>query len=228
MSEIRNISKYLAVTILIGGKSNRFGSDKGLYQIFGKPLISYELETLKQLGHDIFLVAHSNEQVQNYLDKIDINEVMAFIIDDYSLIDKKNVKSPMIGLYSAFKELDTLRYEKTLVLPCDNPLIQKDVIELLIEESKEYDCCIPQWHNGLLEPLLAIYPTKKALVSTEKNIKSGSYKLVNILEKTWKINYISIEKSIQPLDSKLKSFININEPKEIEKINEIIKNSSFF
>ncbi|MFX0041028.1 MAG: NTP transferase domain-containing protein, partial [Candidatus Heimdallarchaeota archaeon] len=49
MSDIRERSKYLAITILIGGKSSRFGSDKGLFQILGKPLISYELEILEQL-----------------------------------------------------------------------------------------------------------------------------------------------------------------------------------
>ena len=131
MLKIRNKSKYLAITILIGGKSTRFGSDKGLYEILGKPLISYLLEMLAQNDYDIFLVAHSNRQVQNYIDKIDIKRIMAFIIDDQTLLLKKKEQSPIIGLYSAFKELNTLKYEKTLVLPCDTPLVQKNVIEFL-------------------------------------------------------------------------------------------------
>lgn len=216
MSKIRNKAKYLAITILIGGKSARFGSDKGLFQIFGKPLISYELETLRTLDFDIFMVAHSHEQVQEYLDKIDFRKIMTFIIDDHSLIDKKNIKSPMIGLYSAFKELNKLGYEKTLVLPCDNPLIQKPVLELLLEGSKDYDCCIPQWNNGFFEPLIAIYPIQKGFERSIYLLKNEIYKLTNLLAKDWRIHSISIENSIQVLDPQLLSFLNINELLDLE------------
>ncbi len=225
MSKIRNKAKYLAITILIGGKSTRFGSDKGLFQIFGKPLISYELETLIKLNFDIFLVAHSHEQVQKYLDRIDIRNIMAFVIDDYSLIDDKNIKSPMIGLYSAFKELNKLGYEKTLVLPCDIPLIQKSVLELLIEESKDYDCCISQWNNGLFEPLLAVYPISKGFKRSIDILKIKNLKLTNILSRDWRIKIISIENSIRPLDPQMLSFFNINEQSELEMIKIRLKSS---
>ena len=219
MSKIKDKSKYLAITILIGGKSTRFGSDKGLFQISGKPLISYQLETLAKLNYDIFLVAHSKQQIQKYINKIDIKNIMAFIIDEqYIDISKIEEQTPIIGLYSAFKELSKLGYKKSLVLPCDTPLVQKNVIEFLILNCKNYDCCIPQWENGFLEPLLAIYPIKKALHSTEKNIKRQNLKLVNIIDKTWKINYLSIENEIRPLDNKFLTFININKISDIDKI----------
>jgi molybdopterin-guanine dinucleotide biosynthesis protein A len=218
VSKIENKTKYLAITILIGGKSTRFGSDKGLFHIHGKPLVSYQLETLTNLNYDIFIVAHSKQQVQNYIDSIDIKKIMAFIIDDQILLSKSGAQTPIIGLYSAFKELNKLGYEKTLVLPCDTPLIQKDVIQFLIINCKDFDCCIPQWDNGFLEPLLAIYPIKKALISAKKNIKNQNFKLANLIDKTWKTNYVSIEKDIQPLDNKLISFININTISDIDKI----------
>jgi len=215
--------KYLAITILVGGESTRFGSDKGLYEILEKPLISYLLENLFQNKFDIFIVAHSNRQVQNYINKIDIRKIIAFIIDDQILSLKTNKHSPMIGLYSAFKELNKLSYEKTLVLPCDTPLIQKNVINLLIEESKEYDCCIPRWNNGFLEPLLAIYPIKKAFARAAKVLKGNNYKLTKLLAEDWKINYISIENLIQPLDAQLLSFFNINEQSELKMIKKKFK-----
>lgn len=216
MLKIRNKSKYLAFSILIGGKSARFGSDKGLYQFRGKPLITYQLETLAQVNYDIFLVAHSNSQVQSYINQIDIKTIMAFIIDDQKMISRVKERIPVIGLYSAFKELNKLGYEKVLILPCDTPLIQKKVINFLISQSQNFDCCIPQWDNGFLEPLLAIYPIKKALFSAKKNIKNQNFKLINLIDKTWKTNYISIENSIQPLDKKLLSFININTMLDID------------
>ncbi len=223
MSNIRKRSKYLAITVLIGGKSSRFGTDKGLFQVLGKPLISYQLEVLEQLDYNIFLVAHSNEQVQNYIDKIDITPIMGFIIDDHSHLANKNIKSPMIGLYSAFNELNKLGYEKTLVLPCDTPLIQKEVLNLLIESSKEYDCCIPQWNNGLYEPLIAIYPVQKSFKSAITNLKKMNFKLSDLLGKNWRINNISIEKSILIKDKNLLSFININKFTDLELINKFIR-----
>ena len=72
MSKIKNRSKDLAIVILIGGKSKRFGSDKGIYEYNGKPLISYQLETLSSLDKDIFLVANSINQVQYYINRIDV------------------------------------------------------------------------------------------------------------------------------------------------------------
>ncbi|UCC21129.1 MAG: molybdenum cofactor guanylyltransferase [Promethearchaeota archaeon] len=218
MSNITKKSKNFAIVILVGGKSTRFGSDKGLFQFHGKPLISYQLETLASLNLDIFIVAHSNQQVQNYIEKIDITKIMAFIIDDQSLLSSLEEQTPLLGLYSAFKELNKIGYEKTLVLACDIPLIQKNVIEYLISNCNDFDCCIPQWDNGFLEPLLAVYPVKKGLISTIKNLKNGNYKLINLIEKNWKINFISIEKVLQSFDKKLLSFININSFRDLKRI----------
>ncbi|MFW9971350.1 MAG: molybdenum cofactor guanylyltransferase [Candidatus Odinarchaeota archaeon] len=226
MLNINKSSKYLAFSILIGGKSTRFGSDKGLFQILEKPLISYELETLGKINYDIFLVANSTNQVQNYIEKIDLKKITAFIIDEQPLFKNKFVRAPIIGLYSVFKELKRLRYKKVLVTSCDIPLVKKKLVEYLIEQSEGYDCCIPQWNNGFLEPLLAIYPVEKALKTAKRNIINESYKLINLISNKWRINFISIEKSLKQFDENLDSFTNINELKDIEKIKKIIQNSS--
>ena len=110
MLKIKSNSKYLAIAILIGGQSNRFGSDKGLFEFLGKPLISYQLETLSKFNYDIFLVANSKEQAQKYIDKIDIPSIMGFIIDDAIIFPNQELRVPIIGLYSAFKELKELNY----------------------------------------------------------------------------------------------------------------------
>ncbi|HEY0088391.1 MAG TPA: molybdenum cofactor guanylyltransferase, partial [Candidatus Lokiarchaeia archaeon] len=151
----------------MGGKSTRFGSDKGIFEFLGKPLITYQLETLCQFNLNIFLIANSFEQIQNYINKIDLNKIMGFVLDDKLISKNIGVHSPMIGLYSAFKELLDLGYQKALTVSCDMPLIKKSVVELLIKESIYYDCIIPKWKNGFLEPLFAVYPIKEALFRIE-------------------------------------------------------------
>lgn len=227
MLKIKKCSKSLAIAILIGGKSSRFGTDKGLFEIFKKPLVSYVIDTLSDIKFDIFLVAHSIKQVQKYIEKIDFKKIKAFIIDDQRLYENKSIRAPIIGLYSTFKELKKLTYKKVLVLSCDTPMLKKEILKYLIEQSKDFDCCIPQWNNGFLEPLFAIYPIKKALKNVNKILKTQSYKLTNLLSNQWRINFIPIEKSLKQLDKNLDSFININEPEDIEKIKKIIKNSRF-
>lgn len=223
MLKIGKKSKFLAIAILVGGKSSRFGSDKGLFEISGKPLISYQLETLSDLNYNIFLIANSIKQVQDYMNKIDFKLLTGFIIDEKDKTSHGTVYTPMIGLYSAFKELKKLNYKKVLALSCDIPLIKKEVIIYLIEQCKNYDCCIPQWENDFLEPLVAIYPIKKAVKTAKKNLKNKSYKLTNLLGTTWRTNFLSIEQQIKTLDENLFTFININEPNDLEKYKEIIK-----
>lgn len=218
MSSIRNRTKYLAVSILIGGKSSRFGSDKGLFEYLDKPLISYQLDTLSQGNYDIFLVANSRQQVQNYINQIDIKYITGFIIDENNFSPEVKTHTPMIGLYSASKELKSLAYEKTLVIACDTPLINYDVLELLIETSIGYDCCIPQWNNNFVEPLFAVYSIEKLFRKTKENLKEYNLKLSNLLDRNWKINYLSIENVIQPIDNNLLTFLNINSSKDIEKL----------
>lgn len=208
--------KNLAITILIGGKSTRFGTDKGLFEYHGKPLISYQLETLTKKPFDIFLVAHSKQQTQAYINKIDIKQIMGFIIDNNSSTLDSKIHTPMKGLYSAYKELKEIGYEKSFSLSCDLPLINLDVIEFMIRESRGYDCCIPKWNNGFLEPLFAIYPVKKAYKTAHENLKKHTYKLTNIISENWKINFLSVEDSIKQFDENLLTFLNINTPEDIK------------
>jgi molybdopterin-guanine dinucleotide biosynthesis protein A len=105
-------------------------------------------------------------------------------------------------------------------LSCDNPLIEKRVFEYLIERCQSFDCCIPQWNNGFLEPLFTIYPINKALVTAKKNLKKKTYKLTNLISPNWKTKFVSIEGEIQPLDNNLITFLNINDPTDLEKLKE--------
>ncbi len=218
MSKITNTSKDIAFAILIGGKSTRFGSDKGLYEYQGNPLISYLLNTLSKGIYDIFLIAHTTEQVQNYIDNIDITKVIAFILDDQDLISDSKLNVPLLGLYSAYKELNKLGYKQTLTLSCDTPLIKYDVIKFIIEQSKGVDCCIPRWNNGYIEPLLAIYPTKSAYYRSKEKLLRKEFQLTSFADSKWKIKYLSIENSIKPLDKDLVSFININTQEDLKKL----------
>jgi molybdopterin-guanine dinucleotide biosynthesis protein A len=200
----------LAFVILIGGKGTRFGSDKGLFQLDGKALISYQFETLKSFNKDIFLAANSIKQVSQYMNKVDISPIKAFIVDDVDILKDKSERTPLLGLYSAFKELKILGYEKAFILSCDNPFINESVINYLLIRSSEYDITIPIWDSGYVEPLFAIYSVIEVFEKIKENLCNFRYKLSMIIDSRFTTHYVSIEREIKMLDPDLKSFINLN------------------
>jgi len=211
--------KKLAIVILIGGKNIRFGNESAaVLDVLGKPLILHQIETLSKFDEDVFLVANSEYQINSYYREINFPRDINFIVDDTKIIGESDVRTPMLGIYSGFKELNNLGFEKGFLLSGDMPLIKPEVIELLIKEVEGYDCCIPRWNNGFLEPLFAIYPVEKTYELAKKIIQEKNYALNSIIDKTWNINYISVEESIKPLDQNLVSLINVNGPIDLEKV----------
>jgi len=211
--------KKLAIVILIGGKNIRFGNESAaVLEVLGKPLILHQIETLSKFDEDVFLVANSEYQINSYYKEINFPRDINFIVDDTEIIGEPDVRTPMLGIYSGFKELNNLGFEKGFLLSGDMPLIKPEVIELLIKEVEGYDCCLPRWNNGFLEPLFAIYPVKKTYELSKKTIQEKNYALNSIIDKTWNINYISVEESIKPLDQNLVGLINVNGPIDLEKV----------
>ena len=219
-----NNNKSLAIIILIGGKSARFGTEKAIINIFGKPLILHQIETLYKFDEDIFIVAHSEEQIYKYKKEINFPKEVNFLVDDREFFSYPKIDKPMVGIYTGFKELYNLNFEKGFLLSCDMPLIKPQVINLLMKEVMGYDCCIPKWENGFLEPYFAIYPVKETYERAKWILKTENYGLLNLIGKNWTINYVSVEKLIKPLDKNLVSLININGPIDLLKLARLYQN----
>ena len=216
----------LAILILIGGKSNRLGSERGIIKILGKPLILYQIDILKKFDNDIFLVAHSDEQIQYYRQELILPRDVYFIVDDREFFSFEKINKPILGIYSGLKELELLGFKKAFILSCDMPLIKPEVIDLMISESFNHECVIPRWNNGLLEYFFAIYPVKKGHERAKKILNTKNFGLINFIDKNWNISYVSIENSIQPKDNNLVSLININGPIDVYKVIKLFQNSN--
>jgi molybdopterin-guanine dinucleotide biosynthesis protein A len=219
-----NDQKQLAIIILIGGTSKRFGFAKGTIEINGKPLILYQIETLAEFDEDIYLSVNSEEQMVSIKTKIEFPKVVNFIIDERRQPYFKEIYTPMIGIYSAFKQLRNQGFEKAFTLSGDAPLIKSSMIRYMIDQLNGYDCVVPRWDNGFLETLFAIYPVDSTFYQAKKIIeKKEHYALDDLIDESWNINYISVKKELKPLDPNLLSLININGPIDIEKVKSELK-----
>lgn len=204
--------------ILIGGKSKRFGLDKGLIKVSGKSFIVHQIETFKKISKNIFLSAHDKSQIQIYKKGLTKFDVLSFILDDYSILEGKKLRSPLLGIYSSFKYLLRTKFKKIFIISCDLPLINYEVLILMLKESLNFDCCIPRWKNGYLEPLFAVYPIEKGYLMAKQNLKLKKFRLRELLNEDWKINFVSIEDKIKNYDNELTTFYNINKEEDLEKL----------
>ena len=129
------------------------------------------------------------------------------------IIDNEDSQSPLVGAISGFK---CARGNYSLLLPCDNPLVSSKIVTFLFDISKNKDAVIPRWPNGYIEPLQAVYNTKKALLASEKAFKSGFRNMRSMINNLKQVRFVSTI-VLQQIDKTHQSFFNINTLEDLKK-----------
>jgi len=197
--------------ILAGGLSGRFGRDKGLLQLANKPLVRHVLDAVKSVVDEETVIVSSKSQAENYAKVVGLNIRV--------IIDVDGVQSPLVGALTGFKETHG-RY--ALLLPCDTPLVSKDVISLLFELCINRNAVIPRWPNGYIEPLQAVYCTKPALEAAKNALGEKKLNMLSMVDRLRGVRYVSTL-VLQQLDPKLSTFFNINTCLDLKRAELLIK-----
>ena len=133
--------------VLCGGQSSRMGSDKGLLMLNDKTWTQKAIDTLSNFQIPIVISVNKNQ----YQDYSSIFPTDTLVPDDPSL----QLHGPLCGLLSVH-----LKYpeEDLLILACDMPLIDTELIkELLTKYSTETADTFIYTNNGEAEPMPGIY-----------------------------------------------------------------------
>lgn len=194
-----------SAVILAGGFSNRFGQDKGLMLLAGKPLIKHVLNVLHGIVDETIIVASSKVQAEKFA-KVTGSDVRI-------VIDANDMQCPLIGALTGFEKA-TGKY--SLLLPCDTPLISRDILLLLLELRTNKNAVVPRWPNGYIEPLQAVYCTKPAVEAAKRILNTGKTDMRSMVNELRGVRYISTL-VLQQLDRKLSTFFNINTPLDLKK-----------
>jgi len=197
--------------ILAGGNSKRFGCDKGLLELAGKPLILYVFDRVEDQVDEVITVVGSADQKRAYA-KILPSEVEIHI-------DIESGSCPLIGALTGLANADGAY---SIILPCDTPFISKEVIELLFEASFRVDAVIPRWPNGYIEPLQAVYHTRSALSAARTAVMNGKRRMQSMISLLRAVRYFSTI-VLKEIDSDLLTFFNINTPLDLEKARNLMK-----
>jgi len=175
--------------ILAGGKSSRMGEDKGLMLIDGQPMIQSVINILSPLVSDIIIVANNK-----------LYEQFGYPVYEDLIKDQ----GPLAGIYTGLKFSKTI---KNVVLSCDVPFINEDVLQLLIEECGNVDVVIPE-KNNRTHQLIGVYD-KSCVEVFKSELDNNQRKIKLALEK---LNLKTIKADC--IDDKI--FNNINSKNDIE------------
>ncbi len=194
-----------ACIILAGGFSKRFGRDKGLVRLKGKPLVTYVLEKVAKVVDEKVIIVGSKAQKNVFLPFF--RQVASVIVDKY------DGNCPLIGALTGF---ETVQSEYSLLLPCDTPFLSSEIAALLLDCCIGRSAAIPRWPNGWIEPLQAAYNTKSAITATKKALDQGKMDMLSMISYLRGIRYISTV-VLQKLDPELLTFFNINTLADLRK-----------
>lgn len=200
-----------SVIILAGGFSSTFGQDKGLLLLAGKPLIKHVLNVPHGMVDETIIVVSSKVQAENFAEVTGPNVRIA--------IDENNMQSPLMGAVTGFEKACG---EYSLLLPCDTPLVSRDILLFLLELRTNKNAVVPRWPNGYIEPLQAVYRTKPAVEAAKKTLNAGKADLRSVVNELRAVRYISTL-VLQQLDPKLRTFFNVNTPLDLKKAESILR-----
>jgi molybdopterin-guanine dinucleotide biosynthesis protein A len=197
--------------ILAGGFSKRFGQDKGLIKLAGKPLILHVLDRVSKVVNETLVVVSSEGQRDAFTPFVESKTKV--------VIDKYNLRSPIVGALAGF---ENALGEYSLLLPCDTPFVSKEIASLLLDLCVHRSAVVPRWPNRYIEPLHAVYHTNSALSASETAYKEKKLDLRSMIANLRGVRYISTL-ILQQIDPKLMSFFNINRPEDLKKAESMLK-----
>ena len=182
--------KDITGIILAGGKSSRMGTDKGFLMLNEKPFIQYSIDALKPLVSEIIIVSDN---------------------PDYDTFGFKRINDtvknagPVAGICSGLEASST---ELNLILSCDIPLINSELLQKLVDSIDDTYEIIQIESQGKSMPLIALY---------RKQCKDVFYKLLQTDERRLRIAVNACKSKNIRLETALELItMNINTPNELK------------
>lgn len=182
--------------ILAGGKSTRYGTNKALVEVDGVRLIDRAVRVMKAVFKEIIILTNTPA------DYAFLNLPMA-----EDLI--KNL-GPIGGIYTG---LEIMPHDAGFFVACDMPFLNEALLRHMVASKGDFDAVVPRM-DWMLEPLHAIY-TRKCLPVIKASIEAQDYQILKCFQK-FRVKYMD-EEELRAFDPELRSFFNINQPKDLPK-----------
>lgn len=183
-----------SVIILVGGKSSRMGEEKYAVEFMDHQLIDYPLALAKKLMADEVLVIGNDQQ--------SLSGSFRYLIDEMKEV------GPLGGIYTGLKNSSN---EVNVVIPCDAPFLNPELIEVLLSFANDYHVVVPS-NKGRLQPASGVY-SKSLIEQLELFLSSGKRKLMDFAEGQ-NLKIVSEELLKDKVNER--TFVNLNSKSDIE------------
>jgi len=195
----------VSVAILAGGRSRRMGRDKAFLPVGGRPVIERVIERIAPLSDDLILI--TNEPVPyRYLGQRLVGDVAPG-------------KGSLGGIYTA---LHAAHYDHCLVVACDMPFLNPDLLRYLIGLVPGYDVVIPRIAE-FPETLHAVYG-KRCLEPIKRRLLADQLKIVGFFDE---VRVRTVERDdVARFDPAFRSFLNMNTPANWEQVQRLVRGLS--
>lgn len=188
----------ITFALMSGGQGKRFGSDKTMALLKGKPLFQYGLELGLAISSDVLHISRNVEKYKPFI------EGVRYLEDGYPEM------CPMAGMLTA---ADNACFDYIFVLSADAPLFNLKLVTYFIKIIGVRDAVIPSI-NDKLYTLAGLY-SKKMLTAFKAFYERKAYKITACLD-NFDVYYPK-EAELASYGRLEGSFININTTDDLEK-----------
>lgn len=185
------------MAILAGGQSRRMGQNKAFLPVGGRPVIERVLERVGSLSDDVTLVTNSPDTYRH--------------LGCRMVGDVYPGKGSLGGIYTA---VHAAGYTHCLVVACDMPFLNIDLLCHLFKLASGFDVVVPRV-EGFPETMHAVYG-KGCLKTIERCILEDQLKIVAFLDHV-RVRYLERDE-VARFDPTFRSFLNMNSPEDWERL----------
>jgi molybdopterin-guanine dinucleotide biosynthesis protein A len=185
----------VSAAILAGGLSSRMGINKALAEVGGKPIIERILERIQGIAGEIVVIANDTH-TYSYLG-LPVHP------------DSVPGKGPLGGLYTA---VSRTQGSHTLVVSCDQPFLNPDLLRYLVDLRAHYDVVIPLNWEDYPQSMHAVYG-KACQEPIRRQIEADRLKVIGFFPAVRVREVRGPE--IDRFDPERLSFVNVNTPEDL-------------
>ncbi len=186
--------------VLAGGQSRRLGRDKAVEPVQGQPLIQRVVERVRQVSRETVIVVADQDRG----DALPLDKEARIALDIYP------GKGSLGGIFSG---LSAAQEEWGVVVACDMPFLNLDLLRYLVSLREDVDAVVPVL-EGRPEPTHSLY-SKACLPHIEARLKANDLKISGFFDEV-RVKYVP-EEDVARFDPDYLSFFNINSPEDLDK-----------
>jgi molybdopterin-guanine dinucleotide biosynthesis protein A len=186
--------KGITGIILAGGKSSRYGMNKALVEINGVRLIERVISVMESIFEHLIIITNTPHDYA-YLQLPMYEDLIKGL-------------GPLGGILTG---LEAISDDAGFIVACDMPFLKADLVRYMVDIRADYYAVVPKitWK---IEALHALY-NKRCLPAIRELIESQEYQAIKFFDRI-RVRYVE-EDEIRASDPHLRSFFNVNSPREL-------------